>query len=860
LAGSSDAGASLDRQLVERFARNGDEPAFALLMERHGPMVWNVCRSVLHHQQDAEDAFQATFLILVRKAATIRRPESVGSWLYGVAYHAAVRAKADADRRRRHEPRAAAMPGDDPLLDMTWREIRLVLHQELERLPEKYRAPLVLCYLEGKTQDEAARQLGWTPGTVRGRVDRGREQLRARLARRGVALSVGLLATVLTQKSTAALPAALVRSTIGAARLAAAGGAAAGMVSAEVAALVHGVTRAMFLSKIKIATMFLLIVGVCGTGVGVATDQPTTVKGAEPQSPAGQNPSKPAPADDADADLYLDVTQQSGIDFIYRNGQEAGHYAILESLGGGVALIDYDGDGLLDIFITGGGYFDGPDKKQIRGHANRLYRNLGGFKFRDVTQEVGLDLPRFYSHGCAVIDYDCDGWPDLLVTGWGRVVLYHNEPVDPKDPRKGRHFVDVTRKAGLMGAVRWATSAAWADFDGDGYPDLYICQYVNWSMENNPRCGGYTADVPRDICPPKQFTGLPHKLFRNNGDGTFTDVSKEAKLRPFTGHANLDSEPGKGLGVVAVDINDDGKPDIFVANDTEDKFLYLNKSTPGTILFAEVAIGYGVARDFAGVPNGSKGVAAADYDETGRPSLWCTNYENEVHGLYRNGGEHLFVFTSHAAGISTIGQLYVGFGTDFLDVDNDGSLDLVIANGHFIRHPKGASLRQRAVLFRNKGIGRFEDISDQGGVYFRSEHLGRGLAVGDLDNDGRADLIISHLNEPVAVLRNQVRGPHWLGIELVGKKHRDVVGAKVIVEVAGRKLTRFVQGGGSYLSSGDRRLLFGLGKADKIDRLTVVWKPGQEQQWSGEQLPLDRYLRLIEGEDEPRIPRAGKRP
>jgi enediyne biosynthesis protein E4 len=542
---------------------------------------------------------------------------------------------------------------------------------------------------------------------------------------------------------------------------------------------------------------------------------------------------------------FRDVTAQCGIDFTYRNGEEAGHYAILESLGGGVALIDYDGDGLLDVFIVGGGYFDGPDKKTIKGRPNRLYKNLGGWKFRDVTAEVGLDATPFYGHGAAVADYDCDGWPDLLVTGYGGVRLYHNEI----DGKGGRRFVDVTKAAGLAGEHIWATSAAWGDLDGDGFPDLYVCQYVDWSFATHIKCLGYTTNVERDVCPPKQFEARPHLLFHNDRQGHFKNVAKVAGLRC----ERSDKDYGKGLGVIMVDVNGDGKPDIYVANDTTDNLLYINKSKPGELRFEEVGLELGVARDHGGISNGSMGVDAGDYDGGGRPSLWVTNYENELHGLYRNvliEKRISFIHSTQIAGIAAIGQAYVGFGTGFLDVDHDGWEDLVITNGHVIRHPYRGNLQQIPILLRNRQ-GRFEDATSRGGAYFTAKHRGRGLALGDLDNDGKTDLVFCHVNEPATVLQNVAdSGHHWLGVALATKDKRDVVGATVRLTAGGRKLTRFAKGGGSYLSANDPRLIFGLEKAAKIDELTVMWPAGAPrlERWRG--LAVDRYHRLEQGSGE----------
>ncbi len=597
------------------------------------------------------------------------------------------------------------------------------------------------------------------------------------------------------------------------------------------------------------------------------------------------------PPAEAERGFFQDVTAASGIHFTYRNGQEADHYAILESLGGGVALFDYDGDGLLDIFVTGGGSFDKTDADfqkdpsrppQILGHPCKLFKNLGGLRFRDVTAETGLGGIAFYTHGAAAADYDRDGWPDLLVSGYGRIALFHNVP----DGAGGRRFAEVTGEAGLARPHVWATSAAWADLDGDGYPDLYVCQYVDWSWTNHPRCEGYTASIPRDVCPPRQFDALPHLLFRNVGGRTFADVGTETGLRAPRAEADYDRlshlgpeakerlrqgdrerDFGKGLGVIAVDLDGDARPELYVANDTTDKFLYLNRSSPGRVRLEEVALVAGVARDNNGLANGSMGLDAGDYDGTGRASLLVTNYENELHALYRNvspkGGAR-FAFDSVRAGLGSLGRRYVGFGTGFLDLDNDGWLDVFISNGHVIRHPTTSSVQQRPVLMRNGGrVGdnrpaRLADITAEGGSYFRAEHQGRGAAVGDLDNDGRPDLVISHINQPVVLLRNVAgTGNHWLGVELVGRGYADVVGARLSLEVGGRTLTRFARSGGSYLSSGDPRHLFGLGADDRVGRLTVVWPGGEEQHWDG--LAVDHYWRLTAGETAARE-RPGRRP
>lgn len=525
----------------------------------------------------------------------------------------------------------------------------------------------------------------------------------------------------------------------------------------------------------------------------------------------------------ANRPLFEDITSASGIQFTHRNGEERSPelLTILESLGGGGAAIDYDNDGLLDLVLVGGGSFDGKDGHLIRGQATRLFRNRGGFRFDQQPDSV-LPAPAggwFYAHAAAVVDYDRDGWPDLLISGWRQIVLFRNEP----DEHGGRRFVDVTAAMGLDRSVDWATSAAFADFDGDGWSDLYVCQYVNWSFDNHPTCS-YDGKTP-DICPPTIFRGLPHRLFRNRNGQRFEDVSREAGLNPGGEKASY------GLGVVAVDLDGDGKPELYVANDSAPNFLYRNESTPGSIRLREVGMAAGVAVDGGGRPTGSMGVDAGDPEGTGRPALWVTNFENEVHAVYRNEsskGRLRFAFASESAGVAAIGKKFVGWGTGFADFDLDGDEDLIVAHGHAVRHPIASPRRQQPVFLMNNA-GRFTDQSSTAGPYFLEPHPGRGAILADFDNDGRTDVVISHVNEPAVVLRNIARpSHHWIGIDAKRSGHGDIVGAKVVVESGGRMQTRFGKGGGSYASSGDRRFLFGLGRNDTVDSITVSWPDGTQ--------------------------------
>lgn len=582
----------------------------------------------------------------------------------------------------------------------------------------------------------------------------------------------------------------------------------------------HGNTSGRGLLWAGLAAALALVLGV----VYWAVSPPAAVAPPEDPGTAAAAPAGPA--------WFRDVTSASGVDFTYRNGEEADQFTILESLGGGVALLDYDGDGLLDLFATGGGTLD---SQQIQGRPSRLYRNLGAWKFRDVTGEVGLDGPLFYTHGCAVADYDRDGWPDLLVTGYGRLALYHNEGGD-----RGRRFVEVSERVGLHDPS-WSSSAGWADLDGDGFPELYVCHYVDWSFARHPVCRGGPPGVPRDVCPPQRFQPLLHRLFHNEQGKAFRDVTTEQGLRV----------EGAGLGVLFVDVNDDGRPDVYVANDAARNLLYLNRGGK----LEEKAELAGVAVDDRGVPNGSMGVDAGDYDGSGRASLWVTNYQDETHALYQNLGQERFHYQSRAAGITALGQRFVGFGTGFVDVDNDGWEDLFLVHGHVLRYPVASTHAQRPILLRNElyqGRRFFRDVAGQGGPFFQAPIVGRGVALGDLDNDGWPDAVVSRTNSPLVLLRNEAaaaRPAQWLGVRLVGRGQRDVTGSTVTLEGASRRLTRFAKGGGSYLSASDPRLVFGLGEGVPIQRLTVRWAWGEVQHWDG--LAPNRYWVLREGETEP---------
>ncbi len=501
---------------------------------------------------------------------------------------------------------------------------------------------------------------------------------------------------------------------------------------------------------------------------------------------------------------FADVTERAAVRFTYRNGQESGHFAILESLGGGVGMTDYDNDGDLDLLVPGGGEYK--TDKEIVGLSPGLFRNEGGWKFSARAGEAGIESAPSYSHGAAAGDFDNDGFTDILITGYGGLLLFQNQGDGT--------YRQVARDAGLTDSL-WSSSAAWGDVNGDGNPDLYVAHYVDWSLDNNPICDGPEANL-RDVCPPRRFEPLPDVFYQSNGDGTFTDVSATIPLR----------NDGKGLGVLMADVDLDGHLDIYVANDTVANFLYRNK---GDGHLEDASIRSGTSLSDSGTPDGSMGVDAGDYNLDGQPDIWVSNYERESFALYRNEGNFFFQHVSRSTQVTAVGGLAVGWGTVFIDFDRDGDEDVFVSNGHVIRYPKNAPIRQPPLLFQNDSGKRFQNVAPVAGEYMRTPHMGRGVAAGDLDNDGDQDLAISLVNEPMAVLSNESGTNNSLVIRLIGiQSSRDAVGALITVQVAPDQpqMIRLVKSGGSYASSSDPRQFFGLGQATSVVAVEICWPSG----------------------------------
>lgn len=508
---------------------------------------------------------------------------------------------------------------------------------------------------------------------------------------------------------------------------------------------------------------------------------------------------------------WHDMTEAMKVEHVYRNGHEANQFTILESLGGGIALLDFDCDGRLDLFAPGGGKFEPAEggssgKTSLPGLPAQLFRATGDGPMQSVATAAGAGFEtRCYNHGAFAADYDSDGFTDVLVSGYGGLHLWRNQGDGT--------FLEVHSEAGLNDEA-WSSACAWADFNRDGHLDLYVAHYVDWSFDKHPFCRGRTPDE-RDICPPREFSGLPDTLYLSNNDGSFRDVSAEWGLKP----------DGKGLGVLVADFDGNGFVDIYVANDTTNNFYYANQGEPP---LRELAMIAGVAADKAGVPNGSMGVDLCDFDQNGRTDIWVTNYEREDFALYRNDGPSAFLHVSDVAGLNVLGGLFVGFGTTCADFNLDGFEDIIVNNGHVILFPTASPRAQSPILMLGEKR-RFRRATFPEDSYFRAAHEGRGLAVGDIDADGDLDAVFSNVNAPLAILRNDMTAPghHWLQVELVGRtSNRDAVGAVVTVTSGKQKWMRNRKGGGSYMSTSQKGLAFGLGEIAQVEELTVQWPSG----------------------------------
>jgi enediyne biosynthesis protein E4 len=529
---------------------------------------------------------------------------------------------------------------------------------------------------------------------------------------------------------------------------------------------------------------------------------------------------------------FDDITKAANITFKQAGSPTSIKY-LPESMGAGVALLDYDNDGRLDIFFTNGAWLAdpmpkgaGPDKREAK-YWNRLFHQKPDGTFEDVTERAGV-RGAGYSMGVAAADYDNDGWVDLYVTGYGANTLYRNN--------HDGSFADVTKKTGTAGSG-WSTSAAWVDYDRDGRLDLFVARYLEWDFERGAVvCGDVRPDY-RTYCHPDNFKGTTNLLFHQKPDGAFEDASVAAKI----------ADPnGKALGVAITDIDNDGWPDIVVANDSVRQSLYHNL---GDGTFADIALPAGIGYDEDGKTFAGMGVDAADYDEDGFADIFITALSGQSYAIYHNLGDRTFTYDTNLTGVGQATQLYSGWGTRFVDVDNDGWRDLFVAQGHVADTIEKTSAylkyRQPLLLLRNTGKG-FITVSPSAGQMFNIGLAARGAAVGDLNNDGQPDIVVGVLNDAPVVLRNSSTRNHWLGLHLVGtKSNRNALGARVIVaDATNRKRVFDISTAGSYLASNDPRLIVGLGTANGVRAVEIRWPSGQVQTFANP--AIDRYHTITE--------------
>lgn len=528
--------------------------------------------------------------------------------------------------------------------------------------------------------------------------------------------------------------------------------------------------------------------------------------------------------------IFTDITQEAGISWRHFSGESPDRF-LIETMGGGVAFLDFDNDGREDIFFVNGG--ETPHSKSPVPVRNALYRNLGNGKFEEVAAKAGVDRLDFYGMGVAVGDYDNDGHPDLFITGFPSSALFRNNG--------NGTFTEVTDKAGVKNAGKWAASAAWFDYDRDGYLDLLVTNYVRFSFDDPKKC---EVNGTRSYCEQLAYQGMPLTLYHNNRDGTFTDVSSQSGLGKLVGRA---------LGVVAIDVNDDGWTDLFIARDASPNLLLINKHD-GT--FEDVAVDAEVAYNEHGVAKAGMGADAGDANGDGLPDFVVTNFNDQYHSLLVGSKSGQYEDRTVASHLAALTKSYVGWGVKFLDFDNDGNLDLMFMNGHINQAIEATradvSYQQPSLLLRNMSNGTFQNMKDSAGPTFSAACLGRGLATGDVDNDGDLDVAFTRLNGTPVLLRNNVGQQNsWIGFELQGtSSNRDAIGAKIVVTAGGRRLVRWITGGSSYLSAHDKRVVIGLGpdSAGKPVSVVILWPRGREQRLSS--LESGRYHKIVEpGQD-----------
>jgi len=518
--------------------------------------------------------------------------------------------------------------------------------------------------------------------------------------------------------------------------------------------------------------------------------------------------------------------EKSGIRWLHTAGKSAARF-LPETTGPGCAFFDYDNDGWMDIYLVNSGKCDFYDPKPpLR---NALYHNNRDGTFTDVTEKARVPGGG-YGQGVAVGDYDGDGFPDLYVTQYGKSILYHNNGDGT--------FTDVTEKAGVA-APGWSSSAVWFDYDNDGKLDLFVCQFVEFSKTINKSCGT-GEEGKHGYCIPRLYKPMPSWLFHNNGDGTFTDVSKSSGIADSL---------GKAWGVVATDLNNDGLMDLFVSNDTVPNFVFMNR---GKGRFEETGNFAGVAYSGDGRARSGMGLDSADFNQDGWMDLFVANIDLERFAIYQNNHDESFDDQAAPTGIGMATRLMSGWGLKFFDYDNDGYLDLFLANGNpddLIESIHSlVKFQEPLMLFHGTGKG-FLNVSAQSGPVFAKPLSARGMAIGDFDNDGATDVLIANNDGAPVLLHNIVGGQnHWLGIKLVGtKSNPDAIGARITYQAQDLKQQRMKVGGGSFLSSHDPRVVLGIGNRPKIDWLEIKWPlpSGKVERFTG--LPIDRYITIVEG-------------